>query len=201
LLNYASPLFVSLFFHLGLIFSFSNFFYLNLESLGKLDTSPIPAQLIFEEVRPIQKPVNKQIFIDNKVPTTLSTDENKKKIFIPKEKINKAKKQVSEMNEISNKSVKEDSLGMFTSLIKTQISAQWNKPKLKGNLKTELLVSLVPTGEIVGVSILKSSGNRTFDDSTLNAVAKIKRLEGLGMTPEKFDKHFRSFTLVFSLDD
>ena len=65
-------------------------------------------------------------------------------------------------------------------------------------MTSELTIKLVPTGEIVGVRITKSSGNKAFDNSALDAVEKVIKFEGLNMSRKLFDSHFRNFTLVFS---
>ena len=69
---------------------------------------------------------------------------------------------------------------------------------LNSNLKTEIQINLVPTGEIISSTIIKGSGNKIFDDSALSAVLKVRSFEGLNMQMNLFDQHFREFILIFS---
>ena len=78
----------------------------------------------------------------------------------------------------------------------------WKPPTLfERGTKSELIITLVPTGEIINVSISKESGNKAFDRSVLAAVYKVDKFEGLDMRRKLFDEHFRIFTLVFNPKD
>ena len=62
----------------------------------------------------------------------------------------------------------------YSFVIKKQVMANWKRPKnLNSNLKTEIEINLVPTGEIISSTIIKGSGNKIFDDSALSAVLKL----------------------------
>ena len=75
----------------------------------------------------------------------------------------------------------------------------WKRPsQLRINLRTEIKITLVPTGEIVSASIIKGSGNQAFDESALTAISRVKSFEGLSMQMSLFDQHFRNFILIFS---
>ena len=87
----------------------------------------------------------------------------------------------------------------YSYVIKKQVMANWKRPKnLNSNLKTEIQINLVPTGEIISSTIIKGSGNKIFDDSALSAVSKVRSFEGLNMQMNLFDEHFREFILIFS---
>jgi colicin import membrane protein len=84
-------------------------------------------------------------------------------------------------------------------MIKSQVMENWKRPtNLSSNLKTEIQITLVPTGEILSSKIINSSGNRAFDDSALTAISKLKSFDGLNMQMNLFDQHFRKFILIFS---
>jgi colicin import membrane protein len=70
-------------------------------------------------------------------------------------------------------------------------------------MEVELLVQLVPTGQVISVSVVRSSGNSAFDRSAEQAVHKVGRFEKLKEieNPRVFDKYFRRLTLVFRPDD
>ena len=84
-------------------------------------------------------------------------------------------------------------------MIRDQVRMQWNQPpSAKLGMSVELSITLVPTGEIIDVRILKGSGNEAFDRSALIAVERVTKFEGLEMSKNLFDKHFRNFSLLFN---
>ena len=86
---------------------------------------------------------------------------------------------------------------IFSSIIEEQIRAVWKKPIVPEGLSVELVLSLVPTGEILDVKIKRPSGNEAFDRSALIAVARVNKFENLSMSAKLFDDNFRNFTLIF----
>ena len=95
--------------------------------------------------------------------------------------------------------VSQSDVEKYSFVIKKQVMANWKRPKnLNSNLKTEIQINLVPTGEIISSRIIKGSGNKIFDDSALSAVLKVRSFEGLNMQMSLFDQHFREFILIFS---
>jgi len=63
-----------------------------------------------------------------------------------------------------------------------------------------LKVHLVPTGEVVDVALVKSSGNDAFDRSAVLAVQKAGRF----MVPSdssEFERNFRQFEVLFRPED
>ena len=200
-MNFLSPLMLSVFIHFGLIFSLSNSFKIDFDVFNIEAKKPIQAYVIIEKEK-----------------------ENQKKIFIPKGKnkqINKNNESVSKKIEISdinfeieqiskleikdevknndNNIVSQTDLEIFSSMIKSQVMENWKRPiNLSSNLKTEIQITLVPTGEILSSKIINSSGNRAFDDSALTAISKLKSFDGLNMQMNLFDQHFRKFILIFS---
>ena len=200
-MNFLSPLMLSIFVHFGLIFSLTNSFKIDFDVFNIEAKKPIQAYIIVEKEK-----------------------ENQKKIFIPKGKnkqINKNNESVSKKIEISdinfeieqiskleikdevknndNNIVSQTDLEIFSSMIKSQVMENWKRPtNLSSNLKTEIQITLVPTGEILSSKIINSSGNRAFDDSALTAISRLKSFDGLNMQMNLFDQHFRKFILIFS---
>jgi len=81
------------------------------------------------------------------------------------------------------------------------VTQNWSRPpSARNGMSAKLLVELIPTGEVVGVSIVESSGNAAFDRSAEQAVRSAKRFE----VPEQnalFEAHFRRFYFLFQPDD
>jgi len=94
----------------------------------------------------------------------------------------------------------------YTDYIQQRIIANWNRPlSARRGMETILSIQLVPTGQVVGVSVLKSSGNEAFDLSAQQAVKKVGRFDKLQQlsrqSPAVFEQNFRQFQLVFRPED
>lgn len=91
----------------------------------------------------------------------------------------------------------------FVALMARRIENNWSRPpSARRGMKCELQIQLVPTGEVVNVSIVKSSGNSAFDRSAQQAVNKVGRFSELkDVPPELFEQYFRQLTLIFNPQD
>ena len=198
--NYLSGFFVSFILHLGLVLSFANFFQIdNLYSLNKVE--PMPAYLVFEKPLVISKKKNikkvKELIQEEPIisPTVLETANAKAEIETVKVEKDLLLKQI--LGEEIKSSVEE--ISYYSNLIRDQVIINWKQPSsAKKGMSAEILITLVPTGEIVQVKLIKTSGNQAFDSSALNAIQKVSKFEGLDMSRRLFDNNFRKFTLVFN---
>ena len=198
--NYLSGFFVSFILHLGLVLSFANFFQIdNLYSLNKVE--PMPAYLVFEKPLVITKKKNikkvKELIPEEPIisPTVLETANAKAEIETVKVEKDLLLKQI--LGEEIKSSVEE--ISFYSNLIRDQVIINWKQPSsAKKGMSAEILITLVPTGEIVQVKLTKTSGNQAFDSSALNAIQKVSKFEGLDMGRRLFDNNFRKFTLVFN---
>ena len=198
--NYLSGFFVSFILHLGLVLSFANFFQIdNLYSLNKVE--PMPAYLVFEKPLVIAKKKNikkvKELIQEEPIisPTVLETANAKAEIETVKVEKDLLLKQI--LGEEIKGSVEE--ISYYSNLIRDQVIINWKQPSsAKKGMSAEILITLVPTGEIVQVKLIKTSGNQAFDSSTLNAIQKVSKFDGLDMSRRLFDNNFRKFTLVFN---
>ncbi len=81
------------------------------------------------------------------------------------------------------------------------VVANWSRPpSARNGMEAKLLVELVPTGDVVNVTLLESSGNAAFDRSAEAAVKKAKRFD-VPKEPDVFEDYFRRFTLLFRPED
>ena len=198
--NYLSGFFVSFILHLGLVLSFANFFQINnLYSLNKVE--PMPAYLVFEKPQVITKKKNikkvKELIQEEPIisPTVLETANAKAEIETVKVEKDLLLKQI--LGEEIKSSAEE--ISYYSNLIRDQVIINWKQPSsAKKGMSAEILITLVPTGEIVQVKLTKTSGNQAFDSSALNAIQKVSKFEGLEMGRRLFDNNFRKFTLVFN---
>jgi len=91
----------------------------------------------------------------------------------------------------------------YVALITDVIESNWSRPpSARNNMEAELILQLVPTGEVVGVTVVKSSGNTAFDRSAEQAVRRAERFPELKNLPIRvFDNYFRRFRLKFKPED
>ena len=199
-MNYLAPLSLSCFIHLGLILSFSNLFNIDMESLSLYELDPIPAYIVYE--KPKKQIKNKRISIPKEVKSVIQ--EKKEKIAISEpsialQEITKASQIPIINSDIDIVNFSESEISKYSSIIKQQVMSQWKKPSAaKGDLTTEIRITLVPTGEIIKTKIIKGSGIKSFDDSALTAIASVGSFEDLQMPSNLFEAHFRQFILVFN---
>jgi TonB family protein len=91
----------------------------------------------------------------------------------------------------------------YIALITEVIQNNWSRPpSARNNMEAELALQLVPTGEVVSVSVVRSSGNSAFDRSAETAVLKAERFPELQQLPVRvFEQYFRRLRLKFRPED
>ena len=91
----------------------------------------------------------------------------------------------------------------YASLIQQTVVNYWSRPpSARNGMEALLQIQLIPTGDVVSVSVLKSSGNSAFDRSAVNAVEKAGSFPELQKLPNReFEKTFRRFRLLFRPED
>jgi colicin import membrane protein len=89
----------------------------------------------------------------------------------------------------------------YVAQIQADIVQNWSRPpSARNGMQALLKVFLVPTGEVVDVTLIESSGNEAFDRSVLLAVRKTERF----LVPDdarQFERTFREFEVLFRPDD
>ena len=201
-MNYFAPFSLSIFIHFGLVLSFSNFFNIDLDTFNIEASKPIETYLIFEEEKPSPK---KEQFIENKKLAQENILKVPEKILLSD--VNKALEEANQKDikniaiSKNNKEISKSDLIRYTALIKNQVMENWKRPSnISPDLKTEIEIILVPTGEIISSKIIQGSGNNVFDESAMRAISKVQTFEGLNMQMNLFDEHFRNFILIFRPD-
>ncbi|MFK7828148.1 MAG: TonB family protein [Congregibacter sp.] len=91
----------------------------------------------------------------------------------------------------------------YAALIRETVVNSWSRPpSARNGMEALLAIQLVPTGEIVSVSVVRSSGNSSFDRSAMNAIEKAGSFPELRNLPTReFEKTFRRFQLLFRPED
>ena len=81
------------------------------------------------------------------------------------------------------------------------VVANWSRPpSARNGMQARLMVELIPTGEVIGVTIVESSGNSAFDRSAETAVRKARSCE-VPIESAVFERYFRRFSLLFRPED
>ena len=91
----------------------------------------------------------------------------------------------------------------YAALIQQTVINYWSRPpSARNGMETLLSIQLIPTGEVVSVSVIKGSGNSAFDQSAINAVKKAGSFPELqNLPPREFEKTFRRLSLLFRPED
>lgn len=85
----------------------------------------------------------------------------------------------------------------YTDQIRAHTSSYWSYPSVvKPEDEVTVNIVLVPTGEVVNVQVVKSSGNALLDSSVLQAIRKASPLP-VPKDIRVFEKSFRNFTMKF----
>ena len=201
MINYFAPFCLSLLIHFGIILSFSDFFNINFDQFNIQSSKPVAAYIVFEEKKKTTKnqvqinQVNKKI--KEKKPENQSIEISRPSSIL--QEIQQLQDTVVRDSTDKDKDLLQTDIEKYSYMIKRQVKENWKRPNnLNINLKTEIQLNLVPTGEILSATIIKGSGNRSFDESAMSAILKVKSFEGLTMQMKLFDQHFRKFILIFT---
>ena len=201
MINYFAPFCLSLLIHFGIILSFSDFFNINFDQFNIQSSKPVAAYIVFEEKKKTTKnqvqinQVNKKI--KEKKPENQNIEISRPSSIL--QEIQQLQDTVVRDSTDKDKDLLQTDIEKYSFLIKRQVKENWKRPNnLNINLKTEIQLNLVPTGEILSATIIKGSGNRAFDESAMSAILKVKSFEGLTMQMKLFDQHFRKFILIFT---
>lgn len=97
----------------------------------------------------------------------------------------------------------EEMAASYAALIRDTVTGYWSRPpSARNGMQALLELQLVPTGEIVSVRVLESSGDVAFDRSAMNAVEKAGSFPELqNLPPREFNDTFRRFRLLFRPED
>jgi colicin import membrane protein len=97
----------------------------------------------------------------------------------------------------------QESANSYLELIRGRLSQSWSRPpSARLGMQTLIELRLVPTGRIVGIKILQSSGDTAFDRSVEQAAFKAAPFSELqSMESRIFEQYFRSVKVLFNPED
>lgn len=90
----------------------------------------------------------------------------------------------------------------FSSQIKQHVTDMWNYPRsiTNPNLEVKVRVNLLPTGQVMGVEIIRSSGQTVLDESVEKAIYSASPLP-VPQDSVVFEREFRRFNMIFRPED
>ena len=89
-------------------------------------------------------------------------------------------------------------LDQYITLIRNKVKSQWILPQdIQGNPEAVFLVVQIPSGDVISVKLVKSSGNRAYDEAVERAILKSTPLP----QPPSRDLFSRELKLTFRPHD
>jgi len=97
-------------------------------------------------------------------------------------------------------SKEQQEIAIYAQRIISTIEDAWMKPRnIPENLVANLRLKIRPSGRIIGVDLLKSSGNIRFDNSALQAVRRVEAFNFFNSIPKTlFEKEFQVISISFN---
>ena len=97
-------------------------------------------------------------------------------------------------------SKEQQEIAMYAQRIISTIEDAWMKPRnIPENLVANLRLKIRPSGRIIGVDLIKSSGNIRFDNSALQAVRRVEAFNFFNSIPKTlFEKEFKVISISFN---
>lgn len=148
--------------------------------------------------KPTPVPPKKDVAAEKARQQKVEDDKRKRLDALLASSLNELKKE--EASAIAD-SADEEMVQTFVQGIYQLIVTNWSRPpSAKNGMQTKLMVELVPTGDVVAVTILESSGNAAFDRSAELAIRKAGKFD-VPKEPGDFERYFRKFPVVFNPED
>jgi colicin import membrane protein len=114
-------------------------------------------------------------------------------------------REMADENAQQQSSVDNKLVASFKDKIGRDVEQHWNLPlSARKGMEVLMEIQLVPTGYVVGVKIVKGSGNEAFDLSAQQAVLRFRDEplpEVKEIPPQIFEQHFRHFQILFHPED
>ncbi len=168
--------FYSFLIHAGLFLGFFGYFE-NTVKPNKILSSPLSVKMLIEDIAPntqkkkyikmqpdiYEEPVVESAEIIQKIMKTKSFEVFESGIdsLLSEEK--------------ASDDIFDEEIVRFYNAIKLKIESAWIKPRnIPSNLSCDLKIIINPQGRVVGINLLKSSGNIRFDNSAMQAVRRVE---------------------------
>lgn len=92
-------------------------------------------------------------------------------------------------------------IGSYQAGIYDLVRKNWSRPpSARNGMQARFVVELIPTGEVLSVALLDSSGNAAFDRSAEQAIRRARRFT-VPTDNTLFEQNFRRFYFLFRPED
>ena len=109
--------------------------------------------------------------------------------------------EAAELAEDNAQAAATDAAMSYHMAIYRRIVDNWSRPvSARNGMRTDLIVHLVPTGDVANVTLVQSSGDVAFDRSAEQAIRRAGHFD-VPSEPELFESHFRALPVIFSPQD
>jgi colicin import membrane protein len=100
----------------------------------------------------------------------------------------------------------QEAVASYVGMMQRDITNNWSRPPItRRDMQVTLSIQLIPSGDVISVTVVKSSGNEAFDQSAQNAVRRVGKFPYLkelaDKSPAAFEKNFRRLQLMFTPED
>lgn len=139
-----------------------------------------------------------------KIESTSNQENSEEDTFLRRTEIeNEFEESLLRESEMLQKREEEVAANSFRRLIQKRLSDNWSRPpSARLGMQATLRLNLVPTGRIVGIAIISSSGDQAFDRSVEQAASKAGYFEEIdSMSAKMFEQSFRTIEVLFSPED
>ncbi|MDG1033876.1 MAG: cell envelope integrity protein TolA [Luminiphilus sp.] len=160
---------------------------------------PKPESVKVLEPKPIPRP-------DPIIPETVSADDNKTSTENQLARLQKELLDgLMDLPEAEGQALADEvsAVQQVAALMQARITQNWRRPpSARNGMEVLLEISLVPTGDVVGISVSSSSGSIAFDRSAIAAVERVAQFSEVAVLPiSDFERYFRRFPLRFKPED
>lgn len=120
-----------------------------------------------------------------------------------REELKALEAQMQKEEQMLSSTVDDVSTKSYEELIAERVRQNWSRPPSARNGMTTILeIKMLPTGQVMGVRVTKSSGDAAFDRAAEQAVKRVDRFEEVkNIPPDIFEKYFRQFLFTFRPED
>jgi len=97
----------------------------------------------------------------------------------------------------------QNTVNRYEALIRQARGSKWSRPpSARNGMQVTLSIQLVPSGEVVSVNVVESSGDNAFDTAAIQAVKRVSRFNALAEIENRlFEAYFRELNLLFKPED
>ena len=193
--------FYSFLIHAGLFLGFFGYFEQTAKP-NKILSSPLSVKMLVEDLTPnTQKKNYVRMQPDIYNEPIIESEEIIQEVVKAKsyEVLNSGIDSLLSEEKASDSSYDEDII-KFYNAIKVKIESAWIKPRnIPSNLSCDLKITINPQGRVVGLNLLKSSGNIRFDNSAMQAVRRVETFSIFKeMQREVYEDTFKNIIFRFN---